>query len=173
MTLQEEKFVNAFFLHNGNAMKAAEVAGYSDPQANSSRIKKQPEVAAEISRRLDEMAMPANEVLARLADHGRATLEDVLSVSGRGVRLDVAKAIKSGKAHLIKSYSKGKDGVKVEMVDVQGALSLLSRHHKLLTDKTEITGKDGASLFGELDDDELNRRLAAAEAGKAEAPLPG
>ncbi len=39
--------------------------------------------------------------------------------------------------------------------------------------RVELTGKDGAALFGEMSDDELDRRLAEAEGRKAEADLPG
>lgn len=170
MTLQEEKFVNAYFFYNGNQSRAAEEAGYSSPNSVGSRVANQPEVRAAIDRRLDEMAMPANEVLARLAEHGRASLGEFLTASGRGVRLDVAKAAKSGKLHLLKSYAKGKDGVKIEMVDAQAALVQLGRHHKLFTDKTEITGAGGAPLFGELTDEALDRLIAEAEAKKEAIP---
>ena len=113
---------------------------------------------------------PRTKSSARLAEHGRASLGEFLTASGRGVRLDVAKAAKSGKLHLLKSYAKGKDGVKIEMVDAQAALVQLGRHHKLFTDKTEITGAGGAPLFGELTDEALDRLIAEAEAKKEAIP---
>jgi len=39
-----------------------------------------------------------------------------------------------------------KDGIEYEFYDAQSALNTLAKHHGLLTDKTEITGKDGEAI---------------------------
>jgi hypothetical protein len=36
--------------------------------------------------------------------------------------------------------------VELELYDAQAALVHIGRHHKLFTDKSELTGKDGAPL---------------------------
>lgn len=158
MTDQQKLFVDAYFLCNCNATKAAERAGYKSPNVLGARLKTLPEVAAAIKKRLDEHAMPANEVLARLADHARSDMadfwdfgrdetEDERELSRQFPRaniaspteptLDLRKAVREGKTHLIKSMERGEWGWKVALVDSQSALNTLARHHKLLTDKVE------------------------------------
>lgn len=145
MTDRESVFVDAYLLNGFNATAAARTAGYSDPNADGSKIRVRPDVAAAIDVRLASYGIGANEVLARIAAISRADMSDFLDDSGTG--LDLVKAKSAFKLGLIKSYSYSrKSGLKIELYDALGALRDLGRHHKLFTDKAEVTGKDGEAL---------------------------
>src|SRR5262245_1998959 len=137
-----------------NASEAARRAGYSAKTAASIGHENltKPEIAHAIDARLAELKMSADEVLTRLADHARCSLEDFLSPGGN---LDLAKARDGGKLHLIKKhretrrYFKGElseETVEIELHDAQAALVHLGKHHKLFTDKQEISGPDGSAI---------------------------
>ena len=63
-----------------NATEAARRAGYKWPNKYGPKLKEQ--LQDEIDARLDEMAMPANEVLARLGEMARADIADFISETG-------------------------------------------------------------------------------------------
>lgn len=171
MTRRETAFIDAYLLNGFNATAAARAAGYSDPNADGCKIRIRADVAAAIDARMSKYGMAANEVIARIAAIGRSDMTDFIDDSGTG--LDLAKAKAAYGLGLIKSYSfSRKSGLKIEMYDKLGALRDLGRHHKLFTDKVEVTGKDGAALLGEMSEEDLDRRIAAAEARKADAGLP-
>ena len=161
LTDKQRAFIEQYFICGFNATEAAKRAGYQGNQDVLSSVGwenlRKPEIKAEIERRMAEFHMSANEVLARLADHAAASLDDFLSSSGRGIKLDLVKAKKAGKLHLVKSYNKGKQGLKIELVDQQAALVALARHHNLLTDKMDITS-GGEPL--KVNDAEYNRAIS-------------
>lgn len=96
--------------------------------------------------------MSANEVLMRIAEHGRGDIGDFINLSPEEIK-------QSGKSHLIKKFtrtvtttSKGDyesmtESISIEAYDALAAKQMIGRHHKLFTDKTEITGQDGEPLF--------------------------
>lgn len=63
------------------------------------------------------------------------------------IGVDVEGLINDGKSHLIKGVKHTPNGINVEFYDAQSALVHVGRHHKLFTDKSEITGKDGEPLI--------------------------
>lgn len=87
LTAKQRRFVDAYCEFGFNATRAAIEAGYSAKTARSqgSRLLTNVDIAAAVSARLDEAAMPANEVLARLADIARADIGDVLTIQQREV----------------------------------------------------------------------------------------
>ena len=150
MNKKQRVFIEEY-LQCWNATEAALRAGYSKRTAYSigPRLLKNVEVSEEISKRITEKAMSADEVLIRLADQARASLDDIVTIYGSGKndwKLDLPKVIAEGKAHLIKSLTPTQYGLKVELHDKQRALELLGKHHKLFTDRTEITGADGEAI---------------------------
>lgn len=147
------------YLTDFNATKAALKAGYSPRsayQSGSDNLKK-PAIAEYISRRLNESAMTADEVLMRLAAHARGDIDDCLDEHGR---FDLSKARKAQKTGLIKRLKIKEtkrlideteivtQEVDFELHDAQAALQLIGRHHKLFVDRTEteLTGKDGGAI---------------------------
>jgi len=150
LTDKRQAFVNEYLIC-WNASEAARRAGYSEDTAGSQgqRLLKNVEVSEEIRRRISEKTMTADEVLIRLTDHARASMDDCVSFVA-GVKLpfiDLAKAHENGKMHLIKKLKYTDQGnVEFELHDSQAALALLAKHYKLLTDKQEISGADGGDI---------------------------
>jgi phage terminase small subunit len=133
-----------------NATEAARRAGYKWPDKQGQE--KKAKFAAEISERLAERAMSADEVLQRLADQARGDASDYLTIDHNIVMLDLEKMKADGKTHLIKRYSDTKNGTVIELYDAQAALVHIGRHHGLFVDRKEIDIKD---LRG-LSDEELD-----------------
>ncbi len=140
LTDKQRVFVEEY-LACWNAAEAARRAGYRGKfvrQLGAENLEK-PYIQAYIKARLAEKAMAADEVLARLADQARGSMDDFVTVTGRGFRIDIAKAKKAGKMHLIKSISRGKQGIKIEIYDAHAALVDIGRHEKLFTDNFDMT----------------------------------
>jgi len=81
--------------------------------------------------------MSADEVLTRLEQIATGTMDDFIYPSGAGVKLDLVKAKKAGKLHLLKSYSKGKQGTKIELYSAHDALRDLGKYHSLFIDRDD------------------------------------
>jgi phage terminase small subunit len=142
--------------------KAAIAAGYSPGRADvtGAEIERDPEVRAAISD-LVEKAMPLTEVLALLADHARSRIDPVATIVTRKgrrkkavaeewVTIDIAKAIREGKGHLIREMGYTQFGPRVKLVDSQAAALAFAKMHGALREKHEHTGKDGAPIKGEV-----------------------
>ena len=164
-----------YYLKCWNATEAARLAGYKWP--NSRGPENKIALKSAIDARLDEMAMPANEVLARLGNHARITFDDFVHVieyddSGRStVIVSLAKAKERGVLDCIKklTYRIG-GGYTLELHDSQAALVHLDKMHG---------GKGGKSIEGrtvvridvsELSDDELDALAAIAERVTGDPP---
>lgn len=113
-----------------NATQAAILAGYSKKTARNLGCETlaKPYIQEIIQARLKEKHLTADEVLARLADQSRGSLSDFITLSGRGFRFDMKKAIENGKLHLIKSITKGPKGTRIELYDAQAALVHIGKH---------------------------------------------
>lgn len=118
-----------------NASEAARRAGYSAKTAYSigSENLRKPEIRAAIDARLQTMAMGAEEVLARLSALATADLADFLNDAGS--RLDLKRARAQGKLHLVKKFSKTKQGTSIELHDAKDVLVQLGRYHGLFAEK--------------------------------------
>lgn len=113
---------------------------------SASRLLTNVNISEEIQRRINENAMSANEVLARLAEHARGDMDDYLTEDGG---IDLPKARKARKTRLLKKITsrrvvrtKEDEEIEdtttgIELYDAQAALVQLGRHHKLFTDKQE------------------------------------
>lgn len=178
LTPRQRLFVEAFLGEaRFNATEAARIAKYSGndktlASVGSENLRK-PEIQSAVAARISEAAMTANETLARLSQHARASVCDVLNADNK-FDLDVARANKTD--HLIKKFKvkrtsrivkelneRGEydtelettildEQIEFEMVDAQSALVHLGRFHKLFTDKQELTGKDDSPLMQPIAD---------------------
>ncbi len=150
LTLKQLKFVDAYLgKANGNATEAARIAGYAVPRQQGHENLTKPDISAEIARRYAERCPSPDEVLARLGDHARGSLEPFVSQSGDRVCVDITTEAAASKLHLVKklktkerSGGRGDDRwteteTEIELHDPQAALVHLGRHYKLFTDKTE------------------------------------
>jgi phage terminase small subunit len=137
LTTKQQAFVEAYLVCGFNATEAARRAGYSDRTAHAigwENLRK-PEIAAAIQQGLSERAMSADEVLTRIAEHARGTMDDFLDDAGD---IDLKRGRERGRLHLVKSRSVTKEGERIELYSAQTALELLAKHHGLLVDRQEV-----------------------------------
>ena len=159
-TKKQRVFIEEY-LQCWNAAEAARRAGYSKRTARTqgSKLLTNVDISAEIENRIAEMAMSADEVLLRLGDMARGDIGEFMDIESMSFNLALEKAKELGLTHLIKkvkqrtTITQKKDGdeeenhwIELELHDSQSALVHLGKHHKLFTDKTEITGKDGNAI---------------------------
>ena len=148
LTSKQKAFIEQFFINNMNATKAAIAAGYSEKSAGSigSENLQKPKIARVINERLKALAMPAEEAIARLADFARSDIGDILDDDGN---VDIQKAKRLGKTHLIKSIAHSRyktkdferDEVRVDIYDAQTAVREILKALNKTTQDNEITIK--------------------------------
>lgn len=161
LTGKQQAFINAYLGEaRFNATEAARIAGYEGNDnvlgVTGHENLRNPKIAAEINRRMNEAAMSANEVLAILSNQARGSLADVLNDEGE---FDLAEAKQRGTDKLLKklkvrrSVRRTKDGEEIEDVthefeihDPQSAAVHVGKFHKLFTDKHEHSGKDDGPI---------------------------
>lgn len=156
MTLSNKQrmFVEEY-LRDFNATQAAIRTGYSPHTANEqgSRLLANVSIKEAVAARIAERKMSADEVLDKLSDIARSDMGDFLDIGSMGFSIDLNKAQEAGKLHLIKKVKMrttttlSKDGVETETHDIDlelydkvSVLEKMGRHHKLFTDKTELSG---------------------------------
>lgn len=153
-----------------NATEAARIAGYKDPYASGYENRLKPEVKAAIDARLKAHHLGADEVLARLADHAMGSMEDFISVRTNldtgypEPTIDIEKARKAGKLHLIKKIRIDDKGTAIELYDADAALTLVGKHHELFTERQKIEGEVSTRITN------LNDLLKIAYGPKPEPP---
>jgi phage terminase small subunit len=159
LTPKERKFVREYCTNGFNATKAARAAGYSRKTARQTgyELKRKPAIAAAINKLLESVQMSDEEIVARLEDIAGATLEDFLVVDAEEdgtpirQRIDLGRAKAAGKLHLLHKVSETRFGIAVELRGADKALELLARRRGLLTDRLELTGRDGGPIEHQLD----------------------
>jgi phage terminase small subunit len=130
------------YLQCWNGAEAARRAGYACPYQSAHDNVTNPKIQAEIKARLSLKAMSADEVVMRLADQARGSIEDFITIdpAGSGVwRVDLEKAKQRGVLHLIKKlWVDGEGHVRIELQDQQRALELLGKAHGLFIERSEV-----------------------------------
>lgn len=119
------------YLKDFNATQAAIRAGYSERSAYSigQENLKKPEIAEAIQARLNELQMGADEALKLLSDQARSSPEIFMTFEQGTWKLDLPKAYRDGKLHLIKSIMPTQYGLKIELYDAQSAIDKVLRVH--------------------------------------------
>lgn len=139
------------YLKDFNGTQAAIRAGYSPRTANeqAAQLLAILSIQEEIRRHIAERAMSADEVLLRLGDMARASIEDFSDIHEgveHGIYINFNKAKERGKLHLIKKVKYTDKGLpEIELHDAQAALVVLGKHHKLFTEKIEHDVSDNAA----------------------------
>lgn len=154
LTNKQRVFVEEY-LRDFNATQAAIRTGYSPRTANEqgSRLLANASIYDAVQARIAERKMSADEVLDKLSDIARSDMGDFLDIGSMGFIIDLNKAQEAGKLHLIKKVKMrttttlSKEGVEtethdidIELYDKVSVLEKMGRHHKLFTDKTELSG---------------------------------
>lgn len=112
--------------------------------------------------------MSTDEALIRLSEQARATMDDFVSMRFGIPVLDLEKAQKNGKMHLLKKFKTGKQGVEIELHDVQSALvHVLKEQHLGAGEATEIVGMlpdvlAALKVLGQEPSDVFNRIIQRA-----------
>ncbi len=155
LTEKQRRFVEAYVGEaRGNATEAARLAGYKKPHPQGAENIQKPTVKAGITDRLKIAAAAgdipdATETLRLIGEVARGNIGDFLDVTGRQAVINMSKAEEAGKLHLIRDVEFGKGGIKIKLEPRLEALTLLARHHKLLTDKVDYNGEVCVTFDGE------------------------
>lgn len=158
-TAKQKAFIE-YYLETLNATEAARLAGYKGNYATLRSIGSEnltkPNIADEIEHRFKNMAMEADEALARVAMMARGAPMDKLAEVFRGVALigdesdenceiigpsvsDVfQRAHETGVGLYIKSVKQTKNGIHVELYDAQAALFKIMQSLGLLKDRLVV-----------------------------------
>jgi phage terminase small subunit len=147
MNAKHQEFVNEYIACHGNGTDAYRRvypnSSHESARREASRLLTNVDISTEIQKRLDENAMGANEVLARLAEHARGDLGDYLDDKGNivlvGAQTRLLKKVTTRRVVRSKGQDETEEDttVSIELYDAQSALEKLGRHHKLFTDKVE------------------------------------
>jgi phage terminase small subunit len=125
-----------------NGTEAARRAGYAGDDATlavtASRLLRNAKVVAFINERFAEMAMRADEVIARMSEQAAADMGDFIDVKHNWMSINLERAKQNNKLHLIKKIKQGKYGVELELYDAQAAQRTLAQHHGLLKSEVNI-----------------------------------
>lgn len=115
LTTKQRLFVESYLSNGFNATEAARVAGYKGNDVTLAAVGyenlRKPQIASVISERINEAAMSANEVMARLSAIARGDIEDVLDEDGR---FDLEKARRAKKTGLLKKLKRKTTAKKVD-----------------------------------------------------------
>lgn len=159
LTNKQKAFIE-HYLETWNATEAARRAGYKGNYNTLGVVGfenvRKPKIAEAIKKRLAEKAMSADEVLSRLADQARASVADFISDDDGEIDLVAVKKM----GHLVKSVTRTRQGLKLELHDAQAALVHIGRHHALFKDKVEHSWREEAEREG-VDPDAIYNDLVA------------
>lgn len=175
LTKKRRVFIEEY-LRCWNGTEAAKIAGFAHPGSQGHRLLKNVEIQAEIKRRIEEKCMAADEVLIRLAEQARVNMADFITISRKGeVKIDLIKARRKDKLHLVKKIGHTKHGLRLELHDAQAALVHLGRYLGLFVDKiapTDPTGEQPWNPFVAMSDDELDEAIQRMEQRRKRAISP-
>lgn len=140
VTDRQRLFVSYYLgVANHNATKAAEMAGYKFPGETGCRLLKKSQVSALIKERVEDAAMPAKEVLARLSGFAQGDMGEFFEQDENGVwKFNLTKAKRSRKTKVIKKIKVTKFSTEVELHSPLEALDKLAKYHGLY-DKAKNT----------------------------------
>ena len=169
MNNRQNRFVEEYLV-DFNATQAAIRAGYSHKTARQIGSKLLTKV--DVSEAVESRIMSEAEVRVRLSDIARGDVKNLMSVGPMGFELKLmakndedvyqinpyTKLIKKIRQKVTTIMPRTQDGEEKEIVETDlelysalEALSLLGRHHKLFTDKTELSGPDGNPMKIEVE----------------------
>lgn len=162
LNFRERLFVEYYLGEcKGNATESARRAGYTWPDKQGPRLVGKSRVRAAIDARVSEVAMSADEVLARLTDLGAGDLGEFIAINENGgFSFDLRKAKRRGRLHLLKKIrnkietrhertgrkdESGKpivdlvvtEQIELELHDPESPLEKLGRYHGLWKDRED------------------------------------
>lgn len=186
LTTKQRLFIESYLSNGFNATEAARAAGYKGTENTLSSVGyenlRKPEIATAVSARINEAAMGANEVLARLSAIARGDVTEVLDDDGR---FDFEKARKAKKTGLLKKLKRkttkkqvdarteGGDEeaetietsviyeeVEFEMYSAHEALRDLGKYHRLFGDSNSLNLNLTPQQLAEMPDEEIDALIS-------------
>jgi phage terminase large subunit len=153
LTPRQRMFIENF-LTTWNTVNSARAAGYKWPEKAGSKLTHYPPIEAAIQARIKEVAMGADEVLARLAQQAEVNPSDFfvfedrpvlengkpkIDVAGNPiivrVMTDISWAEVERRGYMIKGIEYTRQGIPMlKFYDAQTALTTIGKHHQLFTD---------------------------------------
>lgn len=119
--------------------EAARLCGYANPQQAGADLLRRPSVAAAIAAKINQFGMGAPELLTRTAEIARGDIGDILSRRANGTwYVDLDKAHRMKKTHLIRKVKAGKYGLEAELYSATAAHEKFFRALGLYQDKVTI-----------------------------------
>ena len=166
LTTKQRLFVESYLSNGFNATEAARAAGYKGNDVTLAAVGyenlRKPQIAAVISERVNEAAMGANEVLARLSAIARGSVADFINEDGKFDFEAAKKAKKDGLLKKLKRKTTSKrvdtrtegedeeaetietsvvyEEVEFEMYSAHEALRDLGTYHNLFKAQQQLTG---------------------------------
>ncbi len=155
----ERAFIDKYFGCNMNATEAYSqlhpTSKRETCRSNAAKLLVKTNIRSAISNRLDELAMPKNEVLARLSDMSRASMLPFIRITDEGFvyfdfsdpraqdYMHLIKKIKTKRTRKLVGYGKEAEPwedewVEVELHDSQAALEKIGRYHRMFTEKEDV-----------------------------------
>jgi hypothetical protein len=171
-------FIDAYFANGMNATQAYssvfKTAKRGSCRASAHKLLTRADIQEEIRNRLAETVMGADEVLNRLSSMARASHESFVVIDADGSlhfdfnqdeakkNLFLIKKIQTKRTRRINGKGDHKEEwedetTTVELHDAQTALVQLGKHHHIIVDRTEVTGKDGNAIPVELFSEALDK----------------
>ena len=152
MALSERKlqFVDAYIV-DPNALRAAEIAKYKQPQVLGHRLLKDPEIQAELARRrellTEKSEVTAEMVLRELGRIGFANIRDVVAWDSDSVTFKGSSELTADQAAAIAevSMTTSKDGiaqVRLKLHDKKAALDSIGKVLGMFIDRSHNTNLD-------------------------------
>ena len=167
LTAKQKAFIQEYLV-DLNATQAAKRAGYSEKTAHvigQENLRKpaiKDAIDAATRDRSERVQITADEVLAELKAVAMSNMHDFATWDDDGVRLKNSGELSRDAARCISEVSDTETSssrtVKFKLHDKISALEKLGKHLKLFTDRTELTGKDGAPLEVRLVIEELKKK---------------
>ncbi len=151
LTPKQQRFAEEYLI-DLNATQAAIRAGYSKRTAEKigSENLRKPEVAEKIQLQMQERGartgITADRVLKEIERLAMFDPADLIKITGPKDILALPEDVRRA----ITGWKWDKMGNFVVTMAKQGALEMLGRHHKLFTDKTEMTGANGGPMLSSL-----------------------
>lgn len=141
-TYKQKVFI-AEYIRTLNGGRSARKAGYKKPYEQAYENLRKPHIRAAIDKALKELAMPPEEVIARITEEARANVMEFFALKrtdGGGQYLEVdLEALKNGPfSHLVKGIKFTKHGMEIQINDPLKAQEILARHHGLLKDNVSL-----------------------------------
>lgn len=142
------------WLETRNKTEAARRAGYKGNSSTLAHIGwenyRKEQIQEYIKQKLDESAMPAEEVLERLARMARANIADFAHVQ---TQVDLGDL--GDKGLLVKKFKRKRtytqagneyEEIELELYPADVNLERIGRYHGLFTDRQEISGPEGGPI---------------------------